>query len=77
REQLQVQIQMQEWIEANPDSDFARAAGQGGGAGGMIGLAIGLIIGLAWPSFCLIWFGLVKRKPVDIVGEGDRPQPAA
>jgi hypothetical protein len=76
-EQLQVQIQMQEWIDANPDSDFARAAGAGGGAGGMIGLAIGLVIGFAWPLFCLVWFGLVKRKPTDIVGEGERLQPAA
>lgn len=26
------------------------------------------IIGFAWPIFCLIWFGLVKRKPEDITG---------
>lgn len=34
----------------------------------MVGLAIGLFIGLAWPVFCLIWFGFVKTKPEQMTG---------
>lgn len=76
-EQLQIQIAVRQWIADNPDSDFARMSGQGGMMGAFIGIGVGVLLGMAWPIFCLVWFGLVKRKPTDITGEGDLPQPAA
>jgi len=76
-EQLQVQIAIRQWVADNPDSDFARASGQSGAMGAFVGLAVGIVLGLAWPLFCLVWFGLVKRKATDITGEGEAPMPAA
>lgn len=64
--QLDIQADIAEWIKDNPNSDFAQYAQRGGG--GMVGLAIGLFIGLAWPVFCLIWFGFVKTKPEQMTG---------
>lgn len=58
--QLAQQQEIAEWAKAHPDSPFAQ--GQGSPMA-LIGPAIGLLIGLAWPSFCLIWFGLMKKNP--------------
>ncbi|MFZ4576068.1 MAG: hypothetical protein ACOYN0_16915, partial [Phycisphaerales bacterium] len=51
------------WALEHPETDFAKqmnAPGQK--AGGAIGLAFGLAIGTAYPIFCLVWYGAVKRK---------------
>lgn len=34
--------------------------------GNLFGLAIGVCVGIAYPIFCLVWFGLVKRNSSDM-----------
>lgn len=34
---------------------------------GYVMAAIMILLGMAWPAFCLIWFGLVKRDSRDLV----------
>ncbi|MGH7241899.1 MAG: hypothetical protein ACREJD_00595 [Phycisphaerales bacterium] len=53
-------IQMEQWLNDNPDSPFAKGPRLGRGASMAIALCLNAI-GLIWPTFCLIWFGLVKR----------------
>ncbi|MBX3381298.1 MAG: hypothetical protein KF805_14480 [Phycisphaeraceae bacterium] len=54
------QIEAEQWFSDNPDSEFAKGYRPGKG-GQMVGLLIGAFMQYAWPTFCLIWFGLVKR----------------
>ncbi len=65
---LEIQAEIAEWVKANPDAQFSQSQRQGGVAGQVIGLAFGLILGFAWPLFCIVWFGFVKRKPDDMTG---------
>ncbi|MFG0258689.1 MAG: hypothetical protein ACF8GE_12395 [Phycisphaerales bacterium JB043] len=58
---LDYQEQIAQWIEANPDADFSQQAGAQ--SGGMLGLVLGIVLGLAWPVFCMIWFGVIKNRP--------------
>lgn len=54
------------------------ASGQAGSSTVTFSIAIGcvtILLSLAWPIFCLIWFGLVKRDGRDLDGGG--PEPAA
>lgn len=74
--QFSQQQRIAEWVEANPDSAWAAQGGQGS-AMQYIGLAIGVVIGLAWPVFCLIWFGLIKTKQHQMTGEPEQPDPFA
>ncbi|MCC6427542.1 MAG: hypothetical protein IT435_12060 [Phycisphaerales bacterium] len=63
---FQMQAEMEQWVQQNPNTDFAKQQaqmGSGGQLGQIIGMVIGTVMGLAYPVFCLIWFGLVKRKP--------------
>lgn len=55
----QQQLAVLAWAKANPDSPWAKNASP---LGLVIGLVLGLIIGLGWPIFCLIWFGIIKRR---------------
>jgi len=68
--QLMQRQELIEWAKAHPDNPMAK--GQDG-PGGYIGMAVGLVIGLAWPTFCLIWFGLVKRDPKSMGGDDSMP----
>lgn len=53
-------LAMEQWLNDNPDSQFAKGPRVGRGAS--MAIAVGLnAIGLIWPAFCLIWFGAVKR----------------
>ena len=71
--QIDMQLAVAEWINANPDADFSK---QPGGLAGMyVGLFFGVVLGVGWPMFLLVWFGLVKRKPTDITGTA--PEAAA
>lgn len=54
------QIEVERWFQDNPDSQFAKGYRPGKG-GQAFGLAFGACMQYAWPIFCLIWFGLVKR----------------
>lgn len=56
--------QTKQWVRDNPSSKFAQAQNQG--ASGLVEVGawiIGLAVGLGYPTFCGIWFGLVKKKP--------------
>ena len=59
----------QAWAEQYGDaSDYGKQIAaqvemqaQYSGASQAIGLVFGLAVGLAWPVFCIIWFGMVKK----------------
>lgn len=63
---VMAQIELSEWLANNPDNPWAK---QHNPAATYVGMAFGVLLGLAWPVFCLVWFGLVKRTPRDITGE--------
>jgi hypothetical protein len=65
---VQTQLDMQEWMRNNPDTEFAQTQQMGGGGtiGMIIGLIVGAVIAYAWPIFLLIWLGLVKRSADDM-----------
>ncbi len=52
--------QIGEWVKANPDATFAQNYSP---MGSMIGMVIGVVLGGAWPTFLLIWFGALKKRP--------------
>jgi hypothetical protein len=68
--QLQANQTMKVWVQQNPTSPFAK---NNSPIGFIIGLAIGVVIAFAWPVFCLIWFGLVKRTHDSMTGGLDEP----
>lgn len=63
------QAEMTRWIEQYGEaSDFGRQMKQQQQAqasmqGPMqaVGVIVGLVIGLAWPVFCIVWFGMSKK----------------
>lgn len=68
---IEQQNAVQEWMKQNPDADFTQQTQSqplGGALGMVVSIAFGAIFGYAWPLFCLIWFGLVKRRPEDMTG---------
>lgn len=61
------QLQQAEWVRQNPTDPWAQHAKP---EIGFIMLGVFTLLGLAWPIFCLIWFGAVKRRaPLDIPRE--------
>ena len=60
---IQQQEYLKQWAAQNPDTNFAKQLHAGGNMGNIIGYVFGALVGLAYPVFCLIWFGIVKRKP--------------
>ncbi|TVQ33306.1 MAG: hypothetical protein EA376_02935 [Phycisphaeraceae bacterium] len=64
---LQYSAQMTEWAEQHGDPQATGMMGFGGVASTATTVLM-IIWQLAWPTFCLIWFGLVKTKPDDITG---------
>lgn len=67
----QMQADLVKWAAEHPDSGWAKQVSP---TGNMIGLLIGVVFTIAWPGFCLVWFGLVKKKPEDMTG-GLGPEP--
>lgn len=63
---VQFQVELTEWIKQNPDAKFAQEQQASGWIGQTIGWTWGILFGLAWPVFCGVWFGLVKKKASDI-----------
>lgn len=56
----------EKWMADNPENEQVQAMAKMPMKEifyGTIGLAV--LLGGAWPVFCLVWFGLVKRKPED------------
>lgn len=67
--QFQQQAAMRAWAEANPGNPISDQMNSGGQAvSQLIGLAIGVVLGLGIPLFYVIWFGLVKSKPEQMLG---------
>lgn len=50
------------WAAANASDKWAQQSRQGG-AFAMAGMAFGVVLGMAWPTFCLVWFGLMGKRP--------------
>ena len=65
--QLDIQGQMADWMQANPDADFTKQQQMGGPISRFIGIFL-MIFFAIWPTFCLFWFGMVKRTPKDFTG---------
>jgi uncharacterized membrane protein len=63
--QLSMQTELAQWVRDNPNTMFAQQQSQQA-AMRYVGPALGILIGMAWPAFCLIWFGLVKKDPKEI-----------
>lgn len=66
--QLDAQVAVRQWVIDHPDTEYAKLVGQGGSLGEMLGIAIGVLIGVAYPLWCLIWFGAVKRTAEAMTG---------
>lgn len=63
---------MEAWLAEYGSTEFGQqmqAQQAMSGVSNMIGLAIGMVIALAWPLFCMIWFGVVKTRPEQMTGE--------
>lgn len=65
---VMAQRAIHEWAANNPDNEWAKQIAQQPAAAAYIGIGFAVVLGLAWPVFCLIWFGAVKRTPRDITG---------
>lgn len=63
---LHYQAQIAEWVRQNPDTKFAQGQQGGSAIVGQVIMVVSIIVGLAWPVFCLIWFGFVKRDAGEI-----------
>ncbi len=57
--QFQHQLRILAWAKDHPDDNWAKM--MSGGPWMLIGAVVGLVMGAAWPLFCLVWFGMVKR----------------
>jgi hypothetical protein len=55
-----------EWVRNNPDATYSQTYNP---MMNMIGMGVGIVLGSAWPLFCLIWFGALKKRP-----EQDAPE---
>ena len=62
---MQQMAAMDQYVQDYPDSMFAA---QHNPAIYIGMLAFGLVLGLAWPVFCLVWFGVIKTKPEQMTG---------
>lgn len=58
---VQYQAEMTEWIKQNPDTVFAQQQAAGGMIGQILGWTWGILMGFAWPAFCAVWFGVIKK----------------
>ncbi|MDX9911141.1 MAG: hypothetical protein RBS39_04855 [Phycisphaerales bacterium] len=62
--QLSERAQLEQWLHDYPNSEMAKAmAGQSQSAAGLIIAVAITAVSLAWPVFCLIWFGASGKKP--------------
>jgi hypothetical protein len=60
---VQQQLRVMEWAKQNASSKWAQASGS---SFGLIIVAVMVALGFAWPLFCLLWFGAVKRDMRDL-----------
>jgi len=69
--QYAVNMATLDWARNYPDNPVAQQTLAGGEMGQIVGLIGGVALGLAWPVFCIVWFGMVKREPEDLTGTLD------
>lgn len=63
---MQYQAEIAQWVSQNPNTKFAQQQRQGGMVGQIVGWVVGLFFGFAWPLFCIVWFGAVKKDSSEI-----------
>lgn len=51
-------MEQMDFAKQNPDNGWVKVQNP---MYALIGAGVGVVMGLAWPVFCLIWFGLVKK----------------
>jgi hypothetical protein len=59
------QADVMAWAKANPSDKWAPQAGS---PLSLIPIVLGLLLSIAWPLFCMIWFGAIKRDAKDLDG---------
>ncbi len=64
---IRQQMAIMEWAKDNPQDKWVTQGGVGSPFG-LIILAAVLLMTFAWPLFCMIWFGAVKRDTKDLDG---------
>jgi len=64
---LSLQGQIQQWMNDNPNTQFAQSQS----AGNIVMTVVMLIIFMFWPVFVLVWFGLKKKTQDDMTGGVD------
>lgn len=62
---VQQQLKIMEWVKHNGSSKWAQG---GSSAVGLVVMVAILALSVAWPFFCMIWFGAVKRDNRDLDG---------
>ena len=66
---LQYQHAMADWVAKNPGDKWAGQPGMQVGSGTQnIMTVVMVLLSVAWPVFCLIWFGAVKRTRESMTG---------
>ncbi|MGD9688628.1 MAG: hypothetical protein AB7K52_03300 [Phycisphaerales bacterium] len=63
---LQASAAQTQWLKDNPSSEWAKYVRPS--ANLLVGVVI-TIFSLAWPIFCLVWFGMVKRTHESMLAE--------
>ena len=75
---MNVQKATEAWAVEYPDNMLAQQTQQQVDMGlntGLITAIVTIVISLAWPLFCIIWFGFVKTKPNQMTGQPDEADP--
>jgi len=72
--QMAKQESIQQWAQDYPNNPIAQSmdpSNAGAAVGQIIGLVFFMLLGIGVPLFYLIWFGLLKTKPIHITGDDD------
>ncbi len=76
--QVEQEKAMDAWLEQHGDTEFGEAIREqveqqraGSGVTGLLGIGAGLVVGLAWPLFCMVWFGPMGKQPDALLPQDD------
>jgi hypothetical protein len=62
---VQQQQAITDWCNQNPGSKFAESQKANGMVSNVI-MVVAILMGFAWPVFCGVWFGVLKRDASEI-----------